>query len=517
MGKPYDHVRGSSHPARCVDRRQSRQTGAVEVEQVLGGRYHLRERLGRGGTAVVWRAQDSVLRRPVAVKLLAGPLAADPGWRRRIRDEARLAATLSHPNIAQVYDYGESVEHGTPIPYVVMELVPGKTLAQHMVAKRPPPYFSLRVCAEVASALATAHAAGLVHRDIKPANVMVTPTGAKVVDFGLAAAIDPGRPRYPRAAEDDRVDGTPAYLAPERLTGDAVEPASDVYALGVVLYMLLSGHSPWAADSTTKIFYSHVHVPPEPLPSLPDVPDRVVELCNRSLHKDPALRPEAQEIADLLLQAVGTHLVGERTPLPSAAVPVPPAVVAGAAGDGRRRAVVIAAAAVLLVAALAWVVLPRDSDDLDPAAVRPAPTLPAVGSTFDPIGAGLGSAGRGDPTSSAALPEPSGAPSARPAPTSAAPEPDPTEAKPADPPKTPGKPAPAGVTFSSAGGSVVARCDTPLTAELVSWTAKKPFRVADVDPGPGLAAVVVFANGADRVRMSVGCFLDVPSASIFPF
>jgi serine/threonine-protein kinase len=164
----------------------------VEVKQILGGRYELQDQLGVGGMAVVWRAHDDVLGRAVAVKLLAGPYASDPSSRRRIRDEARAAAMLSHPNIAQVYDFGESDEGGECTPYVVMELVPGKTLAQHMANGPLPPKVAFRICAEVAAALAAAHSDGLVHRDIKPANVMVTPTGAKVVDFGIAAAISAG-------------------------------------------------------------------------------------------------------------------------------------------------------------------------------------------------------------------------------------------------------------------------------------------------------------------------------------
>jgi eukaryotic-like serine/threonine-protein kinase len=274
---------------------------------VLGGRYELMDQLGHGGMSVVWRARDTVLERTVAVKVLAGRHAQDPESRKRIRDEARAAAMLSHPNIAHVYDYGESAEDGVCTPYVVMELVRGGTLQQRLAAGPLPPRFAMRVAAEVAAALAAAHADGLVHRDIKPANVMVAPAGAKVVDFGIAAAISPGG-----AGESAfEVFGTPAYLAPERLTDDAVAPASDVYALGVLLYRLLSGHSPWSADTTTQMLTAHVYIEPEPLTPLPEVPEYIVALCNRCLSKDPTQRPSAREAAALLAQGAGMRVVDD--------------------------------------------------------------------------------------------------------------------------------------------------------------------------------------------------------------
>src|SRR4051794_21177320 len=174
-GSAYQGVRISGGPGRLPP---------VETQQTLGGRYRLLNELGTGGMAVVWRARDEVLGRSVAVKLLAGRYADDPHSRARIRDEARAAATLSHPNIAQVYDFGEQDDQGACLSYVVMELVNGPTLAQRMASGPLPPRTVFRICGEVAAALAAAHADGLVHRDIKPANVMVTPGGAKVVDFG---------------------------------------------------------------------------------------------------------------------------------------------------------------------------------------------------------------------------------------------------------------------------------------------------------------------------------------------
>jgi len=313
------------------------------AEQVLGGRFALLDRLGSGGMSVVWRARDEVLGRTVAVKVLAGRYADDPDYRDRIRDEARAAAALSHPNVAQVYDYGEAEVAGAHMPYVVMELVRGGTLQDRLVAGPVPPRYAMRVCAEVAAALAAAHADGLVHRDIKPANVMVTPAGAKVVDFGIAAAVDP----LGSGDEEFEVLGTPAYLAPERLTGDGVQPGSDVYALGVLLYRMLSGHSPWCADTTTQMLTAHIYVDPEPLPLRPGVPDYVTALCNRCLSKDPTQRPSAREAAALLAQGAGLRVVEDAAPAGPAgpgvdsepSVLIRPRSDSGASTNGRPDAV----------------------------------------------------------------------------------------------------------------------------------------------------------------------------------
>jgi predicted Ser/Thr protein kinase len=300
----------------------------VVVKRRLGERYTLVNELGKGGMSVVWRARDEVLGRPVAVKVLAGRYAGDPSSRQRIRDEARAAATLSHPNIAQVYDFGESSENGDCHPYVVMELVNGPTLAQRVSHGPLPPRTVFRIGSEVAAALAAAHADGLVHRDIKPANVMITAAGAKVVDFGLAAVAGPVRP-------DEQLLGTPAYLAPERLTGDAVQPASDVYALGVLLYRLLANQSPWSVDSTTQMLDAHVSIEPDPLPELPGVPPAVTDLVHRCLRKDPADRPTAGEASAILADEAEAAAATDKS---VAAAESPAAGPAGsAAGIGGTR------------------------------------------------------------------------------------------------------------------------------------------------------------------------------------
>ncbi len=270
--------------------------------QFLGGRYRLVELLGEGGMSVVWRAYDEVLGRSVAVKVLAAKFAADAASRERIRAEAQAAAVLQHPNITSVYDYGESVHaDGTRVPFVVMELVHGPSLSRRLASGPLPWRTAVRVCGQVAAALAAAHARGLVHRDVKPANVMLTANGVKVVDFGIAAIVGDASDTRP----DGSVLGTPAYLAPERLAGAPVEPASDVYALGVLLFRTLAGVLPWRADTTTQMISAHRHLEPRRLPPIDGLPPEVADLCLRCMAKSPADRPTSKQVARVLAKVSG--------------------------------------------------------------------------------------------------------------------------------------------------------------------------------------------------------------------
>jgi eukaryotic-like serine/threonine-protein kinase len=282
--------------------------------QYLAGRYRLIERLGAGGMSVVWRAYDEVLGRPVAVKLLGPRFAADPASRERIRAEARAAARLNHLYITDVYDYGESASDSGTVPFVVMELVDGVPLSDRLRGDPLPWRFATEVCAQVAAALAAIHARGLVHRDVKPANIMLTGAGAKIVDFGISAVAGD------RSERPGQVFGTPAYLAPERLDGGPADAASDVYALGLVLYKALSGDLPWDADTTTQMLTAHCHVTPAPLPPVDGLPDAVADLCRRSLAKKPSERPSAAEVARTLSGAVamsGSLVEAPVSPAPS--------------------------------------------------------------------------------------------------------------------------------------------------------------------------------------------------------
>ncbi|HET6531873.1 MAG TPA: serine/threonine-protein kinase [Actinoplanes sp.] len=264
---------------------------------LLANRYRLVERLGAGGMSVVWRGFDEVLGRQVAVKVLPPSSSADPSFRRRLRAEAQAAARLTHPNITNVYDYGEATTvDGEPVPYVVMELVDGESLAAVLARVRRLPWpAAVRICAEVSAALAAAHARGIVHRDVTPANVMLTPTGAKVVDFGISALIgendiDP----------DGSLLGTPAYLAPERLEGGQVSPATDVYAVGLLIYRTLIGQLPWDVGTTTALLRAHQYTEPDPLPPVEGLPAEVADLVGQCLEKRPDDRPSSADLAQVL-------------------------------------------------------------------------------------------------------------------------------------------------------------------------------------------------------------------------
>ena len=248
---------------------------------LLATRYRLVELLETGGMAQIWRATDELLGRPVAVKLPTGPQVA---WR-----EARMAAKLSHPGIAAVHDYREAVRSdGTVSPFVVLELLGGETVALRLTRETFEWPEAARVGAAVADALAAAHASGVVHRDIKPGNVMLTPTGVKILDFGISAAA--GEP------DDDDTGatfGTPAYVAPERLDGMPAEPATDVYGLGVLLFEMVTGQPPYPVETWEELEEARESGPSTLPTSLPEEFRAVVERC---LAEDPAARPEADDI-----------------------------------------------------------------------------------------------------------------------------------------------------------------------------------------------------------------------------
>ncbi|MFF0368309.1 MULTISPECIES: protein kinase domain-containing protein [unclassified Micromonospora] len=291
--------------------------------QLLDERYRLIEQLGAGGMSVVWRGYDEVLGRQVAVKVLASRLATDRAFRHRIRIEAQAAARLCHPNITNVYDYGESEQAGLTVPYVVMELVDGGSLAGRLGREgRLPWREAVTIGAEVSSALATAHARGVVHRDVTPGNVMLTSTGVKVVDFGISALVGESE-----KGPDGTLLGTPAYLAPERLDNGQVSPATDVYAVGLLLYRMLTGRLPWQASTTTQMLRAHMYNDPDPMPQVSELPDEVTDLVRRCLAKQPGERPATAELARTLADAAGMLAA---VPVSPAAWPVDPAALASA-------------------------------------------------------------------------------------------------------------------------------------------------------------------------------------------
>lgn len=241
----------------------------------LHGRYRLDQPIGVGGMAEVWRGTDLVLGRPVAIKFLDG------------RHEAQAAAKVTHPHIVAVHDYAElSIPDGRLVPYLVQELLTGQNLAQRLHAGPLPWPQAETVAAQIATALATAHARGIVHQDIKPANVMLTPGGVKVLDFGIATVEGAGHsPQW--------TVGTPAYAAPERLRQATPEPSADVFSLGVLTYEMVTGRLPWPINTWDEAVASG-RPTPEPLPS--EVPAVVL----RAMSLEPSERPTAAEFAAAL-------------------------------------------------------------------------------------------------------------------------------------------------------------------------------------------------------------------------
>ncbi|MET8039889.1 serine/threonine-protein kinase [Micromonospora sp. NPDC005215] len=291
--------------------------------QLLDERYRLIEQLGAGGMSVVWRGYDEVLGRQVAVKVLASRLASDRAFRHRIRIEAQAAARLCHPNITNVYDYGESEQVGLTVPYVVMELVDGTSLASRLGRESQLPWReAVTIGAEVSSALTIAHARGVVHRDVTPGNVMLTSTGVKVVDFGISALVGESE-----KGPDGTLLGTPAYLAPERLDNGQVSPATDVYAVGLLLYRMLTGRLPWRATTTTQMLRAHMYTEPEPMPAVAGLPDEVIDLVGRCLAKRPADRPATAELTRVLADAAGMLAA---VPVSPTGGPLDPAALASA-------------------------------------------------------------------------------------------------------------------------------------------------------------------------------------------
>ena len=285
-------------------------------------RYEMKERIATGGMGEVWRAEDTVLGRPVAVKLLKREYADDPRFRERFENEARHAASLHHANIASVFDYGEddALEGGRP--FLVMELVDGRPLSELIRPGQPMDPDQVRdLIRQAAEALAQAHAAGIVHRDVKPANLLVTPAGkVKVTDFGIARAAD-----SVALTGTGEVLGTPHYLSPEQAEGKVATPASDVYALGVVLFECLTGSRPFDGDSPVATALAHLR---SPMPDLPaDVPDDLAVATRRALSKDPAERYLDAAALAAALGASAAVFAGDPTP-----------AVAGAAGATQAMA-----------------------------------------------------------------------------------------------------------------------------------------------------------------------------------
>ncbi len=322
------------------------------------GHCRIEKKLGSGGMGTVYLAHHDGLHRKVAIKVLPGDLAEEPGFIERFLREARLAARLEHPNVVQVYDVGE--EQGTY--YICMQYVEGKSLEAILrERKRISLQESLAIAKRVAVALGTAHKLGIVHRDIKPANILISREGVvKVVDFGLAKDRDAGR----SISGSGQIMGTPHYMSPEQAQSGNVDRRSDIYSLGATLYHLITGRRPFDGESPLSIVLKHVREEPvSPRLIDPSIPEAVCALIARMMSKDPSARHGAAEelVRDLDALKPGLSMVS----LPS--------------GRPRRHAAIVALplAGILIVGIVIGMVLAGRESPLPPPPPAAAPVPPA--------------------------------------------------------------------------------------------------------------------------------------------
>lgn len=264
------------------------------IQRILARRYELQELIGGGGMADVYKAQDKLLDRAVAVKILHQQYANDAEFVEKFRREATAAAKLAHPNIVNIYDVGE--DGGSQ--YIVMEYVSGPTLKEVIQQKGClEPIEAVRIAKEIASALESAHRNNLVHCDIKPHNILVMPDGhIKVTDFGIARAVSASTMTY-----SGSVMGSVHYFSPEQAKGTVITTKSDVYSLGVVLYEMLTGQLPFNGETSVSIALKHLQEEPVPIRQLnPSIPPVLEAIVQKAMSKDPADRPSSTELyADL--------------------------------------------------------------------------------------------------------------------------------------------------------------------------------------------------------------------------
>ncbi|WP_405891485.1 serine/threonine protein kinase [Streptomyces sp. NBC_00133] len=345
---------------------------------LVAERYRLDEPLGHGAMGEVWRATDQTLGRPVAVKLLRAD-EGDAAASERFRMEAQTAARLSHPHVVSMYDSGC---HDGRL-YLVMELVDGWSLAQDLaVHGLLNPQEAAGIGAQMAAGLSAAHLQGVIHRDIKPGNIMLTSDRiVKITDFGIARFADDASHTLTATG---KILGSGSYLAPERAVGRPAVPASDVYALGCVLYELLTGRPPFLGENTPAVVQQHVNAAPVPPDQLrPEIPRSLADHLLLLLAKDPAQRPTAEQAAGWLA-AVDGHS-DQAPPAPVAVPPAPPAPAhrlrpsrSRPTGSKTPSKAVIGVAGAVAFAVAAVIGASVTSGDGDPSSPSPGSTVPST-------------------------------------------------------------------------------------------------------------------------------------------
>jgi serine/threonine protein kinase len=404
----------------------------------VAGRYELGRPIGVGGMASVYLARDLRLDRPVAVKLLGPSFAADPRAVDRFRREARAAASLGHPNVVAVYDWGQ--DDGSY--YLVMEYVEGENLRQLLDRRGPlPEDEALGIAAAVAEALEVAHARGIVHRDVKPHNVMIDAHGrVKVGDFGIAQESDAATLTTTRSS----VLGSAYYLSPEQARGQRVDARSDLYSLGVLLYELLAGRPPFVGDSPVAVAVQHLDAAPAPLRGLrPDVSTATEAIVARAMAKDPEARfPTAGAMRAAIEQARAGR--GSDTVLlpASATAPMPTAPAAriappAAPAEPDSRWPLLAAVGLVLLLGFAALQARSNAGPAATVAPRATPSVAAPSATPPPSPTALPPTPTAPPPTAAPTEPPTAVPTE---PPQAAP---PAAQPPAAPPPAPAKGPPA--------------------------------------------------------------------------
>jgi serine/threonine-protein kinase len=407
---------------------------------MVGDRYRLDDRIAAGGMGEVWQATDTVLGRDVAVKTLHTDRARDPEFQTRFRHEARAMAVLHHPNVADVFDYGESGSDA----YIVMARVEGQPLNQRIAERgRLTAAETLSIIVQAGRALEAAHQAGIVHRDVKPGNLIIEPDDTVVlVDFGVARSAESAT-----LTGAKEVVGTALYIAPEQVSKQVTGPAADIYALGAVAYHCLAGHPPFLGDNPVAVAMSHLDDDPPPLPD--DVPEPVQALVATAMAKDPAKRfPSAGAMADAAAGIDGgtdgaAAVVTTRSPDDTRAAAGAAVRPASADGDAtvrvparpptqrRRGALLAGVLGLLTVAAVAAVLAFVNPAGLLPGGPNPstavpgsadpggAPASPGAGATGDGSGNDGGNTTRSDasPAGTVRPTQPAGAPATSATPT----------------------------------------------------------------------------------------------------
>ncbi|MEU6248302.1 serine/threonine-protein kinase [Glycomyces sp. NPDC047010] len=379
----------------------------LSPEMLLGQRYRLRERIAVGGMGEVWRAEDTVLERTVAVKAMLPSLLSEPGFTQRFTAEAKTVAALTHPHIVNVHDFGNAdLPSGETTAYLVMEFVEGKSLADLIAERgRIDARELMPIIAATAEALHHAHVHGVIHRDIKPGNILVRDRDGRAVltDFGIARSGASGD-----LTQTGAVMGTASYIAPEQAEGTGVLPASDMYSLGVVAFHGLTGHRPFQAENPIELALHHVRTPAPPLPQ--EIPPGVRAFVERSMSKDPHRRfatgdemaasarvavdaPPATSVMPPVGQlpqragvvAMGGPPAGVAQPaqqLPPPGPPTPPGIdlgapqPSGASNPGPNKtllAAIVGVIALVVVGGMVWLLLSMN-DDNDPGGGSEDPT-----------------------------------------------------------------------------------------------------------------------------------------------